>query len=80
MWQAKYMGLSWMQVTAEKVSNEQEGLRKEKECAGQIFAIKMLVQEHLGKDEKVVCSLYGLNIELSIEMITLLFRLWEKPG
>ncbi len=38
-----------MQVTEEKVSDEQEGFRKGKICVAQIFAIKMLVEEYLGK-------------------------------
>ncbi len=38
-----------MQVTEKKVSDEQGDFRKGKSCVDQIFAIKMLVREYLGK-------------------------------
>ncbi len=39
-----------MQVTEKKVSDEQGGFRNGKSCVDQIFVIKMLVEEYLGKD------------------------------
>ncbi len=35
-----------------KVSEEQGGFRKGRECIDQIFAMKRLVEEYLGKDKK----------------------------
>ncbi len=48
-----------MEATEGKVSEEQGGFMKGRGCVDQIFAIKMLVEEYLGKDKKVVCSFYG---------------------
>ncbi len=39
-----------MEVTEGKVSEEQGSFRKGRECADQIFAMKRLVEEYLGKD------------------------------
>ncbi len=50
-----------MQVTEKKVSDEQGGFRKGKSCMDQIFVNKKLVEEYLGQDREVVCSLYGLR-------------------
>ncbi len=50
-----------MQVTEEKVSDEQGCFRKGKECVDQIIAIRMLVEEYLGKDEKLYTSCMGLE-------------------
>ncbi len=47
-----------MEVTEGKVSEDHGGFRKERGCIAQIFAMKRLVEEYLGKD-KVVCSFYG---------------------
>lgn len=49
-----------MQVKDEKVTDKQGGFRKGKECVDQIFAIKMIVEEYLGKDE----TLYTAFMEL----------------
>ncbi len=42
-----------MEVTEWKVSEEQGGFRNGRGCADQIFAMKMLVEEYLGKDQKL---------------------------
>ncbi len=42
-----------MQVTEEKVSDEQGGFRRGKSCVDQIFVINMLVEEYLGKDNEL---------------------------
>ncbi len=47
-----------MEVTERKVNEEQGGFMKGRGCIDQIFAMKRLVEEYLGKD-KVVCSFYG---------------------
>ncbi len=53
----KYMEENWfeglIQITEEKVCEEQGGFRKGKSCVGQIFATKILVGEYLGKDKKL---------------------------
>lgn len=40
-----------MQVKDEKVTDKHGGFRKGKECVDQIFGIKMIIEEYLGKDE-----------------------------
>ncbi len=50
-----------MQVTEEKVSDEQGGFRRGISCVDQIFAIKMLVEEYLGNDEKFHAALMDLE-------------------
>ncbi len=40
-----------IEVTERKMSKEQGGFRKGKGCVDQIFAMKMLVEEYLGKDK-----------------------------
>ena len=42
-----------MEVTEGKVSKEQGGFRKGKVCVDQIFVIKMMIKEYLGKDGKL---------------------------
>ncbi len=42
-----------MSVTEKKVSDEQGNFRKGKSCMNQIFVIKILVEEYLGKDNKL---------------------------
>ncbi len=42
-----------MEVTEGKVNEEQEGFRKGRGCVDQIFAMKLLVEEYLGKDKKL---------------------------
>ena len=42
-----------MEVTEGKVNKEQGGFRKGKGCVDQIFAIKIMVEEYLGKGEKL---------------------------
>ncbi len=43
-----------MEVTEGKLSEEQGGFRKGRECVNQIFTMKRLVEEYLGKG-----SFYG---------------------
>ncbi len=47
-----------MEVTEGKKSEEQGSFRKGRGCVDQIFAMKRLVEEYLGKDKTVVCSFY----------------------
>ena len=44
------------------VSKEQSGFSQGKECVDQIFAIKMMVKEYLGKDEKLYTTFIDLEI------------------
>ena len=50
-----------MEVTEDNVSEEQEGCRKGKGCVDQVFAIKMMVEEYLGKGGKVYAALMDLE-------------------
>ena len=42
-----------IQVTEGKVCEEQGGFRKGQRCVDQIFTIRMMVEEYLGKGEKL---------------------------
>ncbi len=42
-----------MEITERKVSEEQGGFRKGRGCIDQIFEMKRLVEEYLGKDKKL---------------------------
>ncbi len=53
-----------MQVTEEKVSDDQGGFRRGKSCVDQISAIKMLVEEYLGKDRKLYAAFMDLRERL----------------
>ena len=50
-----------MEVTEGKINKEQGGFRKGKGCIGQIFAVKMMVEEYLGKDEKLYAAFMDLE-------------------
>ena len=50
-----------MQVTEKRVSDEQEGFRRGKSCVDQIFAIKMVVEEYLGKYMKLYAAFVDLE-------------------
>ncbi len=50
-----------MQVTEKKVNDEQHGFRKGKSCADKIFAVRMLVEEYLGKDRKLYAAIMDLE-------------------
>lgn len=50
-----------IEVTKEKVSEEQGGFRKGKGCVDQCFAIKMVVEEYLGKDKKLYAAFMDLE-------------------
>ncbi len=45
-----------MEVTEGKVSEEQGGFRKGRGCIDQIFAMKRLEEEYLGKDKKLYAA------------------------
>ncbi len=45
-----------MEVTEGKVSEEQGGFRKWKGCVDQIFAMKRLVEDYLGKEKKLYAA------------------------
>ncbi len=45
-----------MEITERKVSEEQGGFRKGRGCIDQIFAMKRLVEEYLGKDKKLYAA------------------------
>ncbi len=49
-----------MEVTEGKVSEEQRGFRKGRECVDQIFAMK-LAEEYLGKDKKLYAAYMNLE-------------------
>ncbi len=57
-----------MEVTERKVSEEQEGFRKRRGCVGQIFAMKMLVEEYLRKDKKLYSAFMDLEKAYRIEL------------
>ncbi len=44
-----------------KVSEEQGGFRRERGCIDQIFAMKRLMEEYLGKDKTLYAPLMGLE-------------------
>ncbi len=50
-----------MEVTEGKVSKEQGGFRKGRGYVDQIFAMKMLVEEYLGKDKKLYAAFMDLE-------------------
>ncbi len=50
-----------MEVTEGKVSEEQGGFRKRRGCIDQIFAIKRLVEEYLGRDKKLYAAFMDLE-------------------
>ena len=50
-----------MEITEKKVSKEQGGFRKEKGCMEQKFAIKVMVEEYLGKAEKLYATFMDLE-------------------
>ena len=53
-----YRGIS---LTEGKVSKEQGGFRKGKGCDDQIFALKIMVEEYLGKVEKLYAAFMDLE-------------------
>ncbi len=50
-----------MQLTEKKVIDEQGGFKRGKSCVDQIFAIKMLAEEYLGKDKKLYAAFIDLE-------------------
>ncbi len=50
-----------MEVTEGKVSAEQRGSRKGRACIDQIFVMKRLVEEYLGKDKKLYTAFMDLK-------------------
>ncbi len=50
-----------MEVTEGKVSEEQRGFRKGRGCVDQIFAMKCLVEEYLGKGKKMYAAFIDLE-------------------
>ncbi len=50
-----------MKVIEGKVSEEQGGFRKGRGCVDQIFAMKMLVEEYLGKVKKLYATYMNLE-------------------
>ncbi len=50
-----------MEAMEGKVSKEQGGFRKGRGCVDQIFAMKMLVEEYLGKDKKLYAAFMDLE-------------------
>ncbi len=50
-----------MEVTQGKVNEEQGGFRKGRGCVDQIFAMKKLVEEYLGKDKKLYAAFMDLE-------------------
>ncbi len=52
---------SLMEVTKGKVSEEQGGFRKGRGCVDQIFAMKRLVEEYLGKNKMLYAAFMDLE-------------------
>ena len=50
-----------MEITVEKVSEEQGGFRKGRGCVDQIFALKMVVEEYLRKGRKLYAAFMDLE-------------------
>ncbi len=50
-----------MQITEKIVSDEQGGFRRRKSCVDQIFTIKMLTEEYLGKGKKLYAAFMDLE-------------------
>ncbi len=50
-----------MEVTERKVSEEQGGFKKGRGCVDQIFAVKRLVEEYVGKDKKLYAAFMDLE-------------------
>ncbi len=50
-----------MEVTQEKVSEEQGSFRKGRGCVDRTFAMKMLVEEYLGKDKTLYAAFTDLE-------------------
>ena len=70
-----------MEVTEGKVSEEQGGLRKGKGCVDQISAIKMMVEEYLGKDEKMYAAFMdqeNIYVRVNSEALRHVYDIEEK--
>ncbi len=50
-----------LEVTEQKVSEDQGGFRKGRGCVDQIFAVKRLVEGYLGKDKKLYAAFMDLE-------------------
>ncbi len=50
-----------MEITEGKVTEEQRGFGKGRGCIDQIFAMKRLVEEYLGKDKKLYAAFMDLE-------------------
>ncbi len=50
-----------MEVTEEKVSEDQGGFRKGRGCVDQIFAMKRFVEGYLGKDKRLYAAFMDLE-------------------
>ncbi len=62
------------------MSEEQGGFRKGRGCIDQIFAMKRLVEEYLGKDKKVVRSFYrsleGIRLTEKLYGMCCIYKEW----
>ncbi len=71
------------EVTEGKVSEEQRGLGKGRGCVDQIFAMKRLVEEYLGKDKKLYVAFMGLekaNDRVNREALWSVMRMCDVGG
>ncbi len=67
-----------MEVTERKVSAEQGGFRKGRGCIDQIFAMKRLVEEYLGKDKKLYAAF--MNLEKAYDRVDRERELMEREN
>ncbi len=58
------------------MSEEQGGFRKGRGCVDQIFAMKMLVEEYLGKDKKLYAAF--MDLEKAYDRVDR-EALWKEP-
>ncbi len=69
--------------TERKVSKEQGGFRKGRGCVDEIFAMKMLVEEYLGKDKKLYSAFMDLEkacTRVDRDSLWSVLKIWSVGG
>ncbi len=72
-----------MEVTEGKMSEEQGGFRKARGCVDQIFTVKRLVEEYLGKDKKLYAACMDLEKAydwVNREALWSVLRIYDMSG
>ena len=72
-----------MEVTVGKVSEKQEGFWKGKVCVDQIFVIKIMEEEYLGKDDQLYAAFIYLKKKHMIvdrEVLWNIFKIYGVGG